>query len=211
SDGFVQASATIIKNDENTTWLEVRIREGRNRVIRRLFDKLGHSVMKLKRTVYGPFKIGNLQVGQVRVLTMKEYEQARRKVMHHEEPAQAEVVTDSAKPAQARAGRSRSDFGEERRERRGERRDRNQDRRGRARPAGDRSESRDARGGFKRDRDSDAPARGRSGDRSRRRPADQNRRTRGGADRGRPASGRPAKPGSNRFTRTPRGRAPRKD
>ena len=211
SDGFVQASATIIKNDENTTWLEVRIREGRNRVIRRLFDKLGHSVMKLKRTVYGPFKIGNLQVGQVRVLTMKEYEQARRKVMHHEEPAQAEVVTDSAKPAQARAGRSRSDFGEERRERRGERRDRNQDRRGRARPAGDRSESRDARGGFKRDRDSDAPARGRSGDRSRRRPAHQNRRTRGGADRGRPASGRPAKPGSNRFTRTPRGRAPRKD
>jgi hypothetical protein len=59
----------------------VRIKEGRNRVVRRVFEKLGHSVMKLKRTVYGPFKIGRLQVGQVRVLTAREYLQVRRKVM----------------------------------------------------------------------------------------------------------------------------------
>ena len=81
SDGFVQAEATIMSNDDNTTWVEVRIKEGRNRVVRRVFEKLGHSVMKLKRTVYGPFKIGRLQVGQVRVLTAREYLQVRRKVM----------------------------------------------------------------------------------------------------------------------------------
>ena len=81
SDGFVQAEATIMSNDDNTTWVEVRIKEGRNRVVRRLFEKLGHPVMKLKRTVYGPFKIGRLQVGQVRVLTAREYLQVRRKVM----------------------------------------------------------------------------------------------------------------------------------
>jgi 23S rRNA pseudouridine2605 synthase len=202
SDGFVQASATVIKNDENTTWLEVRIREGRNRVIRRLFDKLGHSVMKLKRTVYGPFKIGNLQVGQVRVLTMKEYEQARRKVMHHQDAEPAEVAKEPTKPtAPARAGRSRSDFGEERRDRRDDRTDRRDERRGRARPAGGRSKPRDARGGFRQERDSDASVRGRSGDKGRRSPTGQNRRTKSGA-----AKGRPAKAGSNRFARTPRGR-----
>lgn len=201
SDGFVQASAEVIKNDDNTTWLEVRIREGRNRVIRRLFDKLGHSVMKLKRTVYGPFKIGNLQVGQVRVLTMKEYEQARRKVMHHEETEQVDVAKEPTKGTPARAGRSRSDFGEERRGRREDRRDRRDDRPGRARPAGGRSKPRDTRKGFKAERDSDSPVRDRSGERSRRSPDGQNRRTKIGS-----SHGRPAKAGSNRFARTPRGR-----
>lgn len=81
SDGLVQAEATIIRNDDNTTWVEVRIKEGRNRIVRRVFEKLGHPVMKLKRTVYGPFKIGRLQVGQVRVLTAREFLQVRRKVM----------------------------------------------------------------------------------------------------------------------------------
>lgn len=204
SDGVVQASATIIKNDENTTWLEVRIREGRNRVIRRLFDKLGHSVMKLKRTVYGPFKIGNLQVGQVRVLTMKEYELARRKVLHHEEPKTVEVVKEPTQPtkaAPARTGRSRSAFGEERR-------DRKDERRGRARPtggrsgdrSGDRTNSRDSRGGFKRERDADSPAGGR-GENGRRRPVGKNRRPKSGS----------VKAGTNRFSRSPRGRGRQKD
>ncbi|MEY4669201.1 MAG: hypothetical protein RL518_1900 [Pseudomonadota bacterium] len=81
SDGLVHAEAAIMSNDENSTWVEVKIKEGRNRVVRRMFEKIGHPVMKLKRTVYGPFKIGRLQVGQVRVLTAREYLQVRRKVM----------------------------------------------------------------------------------------------------------------------------------
>ena len=81
SDGFVQADVEIMSSDANSTWVQVKIKEGRNRVVRRIFDKLGHSVMKLKRTVYGPFKIGRLQVGQVRVLTAKEFLHVRHKVM----------------------------------------------------------------------------------------------------------------------------------
>ena len=81
SDGLVKAEATVIRSDENSTWIEVRIKEGRNRIVRRLFEKLGHSVMKLKRVVYGPFKLGRLQVGQVRVLTAREFLEVRRKVM----------------------------------------------------------------------------------------------------------------------------------
>lgn len=95
SDGFVKAQGTILKNDESSTWVEVRIHEGRNRVVRRLFEKLGHPVMKLKRIIYGPFKLGRLQVGQVRVLTRKEYEEARIKVLRAKESAEAEVGTTS--------------------------------------------------------------------------------------------------------------------
>lgn len=81
SDGVVRAEATIIRNQGESTWVEVLICEGRNRVVRRLFEKVGHPVMKLRRTKYGPFRLGKLDVGQTRVLTMKEYQQARRKVM----------------------------------------------------------------------------------------------------------------------------------
>jgi len=81
SDGVVNADGEIIRSEANSTWVMVSIKEGRNRVVRRVFEKLGHPVMKLKRTVYGPFKLGRLQVGQVRVLTLKEYYQVRRKVM----------------------------------------------------------------------------------------------------------------------------------
>jgi 23S rRNA pseudouridine2605 synthase len=81
SDGIVEADAAVLRSDAHSTWVQVTIKEGRNRVVRRVFEKLGHPVMKLKRTTYGPFKIGRLQVGQVRVLTLKEFLQVRRKVM----------------------------------------------------------------------------------------------------------------------------------
>lgn len=81
SDGIVEADGAVLRSDDNSTWIQVTIKEGRNRVVRRVFEKLGHPVMKLKRTTYGPFKVGRLQVGQVRALTLKEYLQVRRKVM----------------------------------------------------------------------------------------------------------------------------------
>lgn len=90
SDGVVKATGSILRNDEASTWVEIRIHEGRNRVVRRMFEKLGHPVMKLKRIVYGPFKLGRLQVGQVRVLTRKEYEEARVKVLRTKESGGAE-------------------------------------------------------------------------------------------------------------------------
>ena len=80
-DGIVQSIAKIISNDGKTTWLEVRVREGRNRVVRRMCERVGHPVMKLRRVSYGPFRIGKLVPGQIRVLTQKEYENARKKIM----------------------------------------------------------------------------------------------------------------------------------
>ncbi len=111
SDGVVKAQGSILRSDEKSTWVEISIHEGRNRVVRRVFDKLGYPVMKLKRTQYGPFRLGKLEAGQVRVLTLKEYQQVRRKVLMHarevgqEKPSRTEGALPNRREAQARPQR----------------------------------------------------------------------------------------------------------
>lgn len=110
SDGMVRATAQIMRTEGDSTWVEVRIKEGRNRIVRRIFDKLGHPVMKLKRTVYGPFKLGRLQVGQVRALTQQEYEQVRRKVMNQKIGGVEEETAKAAPaPRTSQSGRASQD------------------------------------------------------------------------------------------------------
>lgn len=52
--------------------VEVTIHEGRNRQVRRMFETLGHPVLALARTRFGPLKLGQLPVGQTRPLSMRE-------------------------------------------------------------------------------------------------------------------------------------------
>lgn len=51
---------------------EVTLHEGKNRHIRRLFEALGHSVVKLKREKYAFLTLEKLQPGEYRSLTNKE-------------------------------------------------------------------------------------------------------------------------------------------
>lgn len=62
------------------TWLEISIYEGRNRIVRRLFDSVGHPVVKLKRVSHGPCKLGSLPPGQIRALTEREFQEVRRRL-----------------------------------------------------------------------------------------------------------------------------------
>jgi 23S rRNA pseudouridine2605 synthase len=58
----------IAKLDRQMTsnaWLTMAIREGKNREIRRIMEHLGHQVSRLIRVSYGPFQLGNLDVGEV--------------------------------------------------------------------------------------------------------------------------------------------------
>lgn len=93
-DGMVRAQGRFISRDEDSCWLEITIAEGRNRVVRRLMDKLRHPVMKLQRVSYGPFKLGNLQPGAIRKLTEKEYRFYREKVMRFD-PSKKDNKRDS--------------------------------------------------------------------------------------------------------------------
>jgi 23S rRNA pseudouridine2605 synthase len=53
-------------------WYEVILREGRNQQIRRMFDAIGHSVIKLKRVKIGHITDKGLELGQHRELTPAE-------------------------------------------------------------------------------------------------------------------------------------------
>ena len=52
--------------------LELVIHEGRNRIVRRLLDHVGHPVHQLTRTAIGPVALGRLGVGEMRELTNDE-------------------------------------------------------------------------------------------------------------------------------------------
>ena len=62
---FGRIEATVDSTTGANAWLTVRLREGRNREIRRAMEHLGHPVSRLIRTAFGPFQLGNLPRGGV--------------------------------------------------------------------------------------------------------------------------------------------------
>jgi 23S rRNA pseudouridine2605 synthase len=52
--------------------VELVIHEGRNRIVRRLLDAVGHPVRRLTRTRIGPVGVGDLRTGQLRELSRDE-------------------------------------------------------------------------------------------------------------------------------------------
>jgi 23S rRNA pseudouridine2605 synthase len=62
------------KYNEKSQWLRVSIAEGRNRIIRRAMEALGHPVARLIRITMGNLELGNLKAGEYRHLRKKEIE-----------------------------------------------------------------------------------------------------------------------------------------
>ncbi len=86
SDGRVRADQVRrLKRQGKSRWLEIVLSQGRNRQIRRMLARLGHKVMKLKRTKIGPISDPSLKPGQYRPLrpdelqALREAAAARRK------------------------------------------------------------------------------------------------------------------------------------
>ena len=59
-------------NPTGRSIVELTIHEGRNRIVRRLLDQVGHPVRRLTRTQIGPVTLGKLPVGAIRELTIDE-------------------------------------------------------------------------------------------------------------------------------------------
>ena len=62
-------SVRIVQQAAERSMLELVIHEGRNRIVRRLLESVGHPVTELVRTRIGPLHLGNLKAGQIRELT----------------------------------------------------------------------------------------------------------------------------------------------
>lgn len=72
------AKVRVLAVRRDRSVVDVTIHEGRNRQVRRMFEALGHTVLGLTRTRFGPLRLGELAPGQVRGLTEKEIEALQR-------------------------------------------------------------------------------------------------------------------------------------
>ncbi|HMF29356.1 MAG TPA: pseudouridine synthase [Candidatus Cybelea sp.] len=74
-DDFRSAAAKIrviaVRSDHSV--VDLTVHEGRNRQVRRMFEALGHPVLALTRTRFGPLRLGALATGAVRPLTAREF------------------------------------------------------------------------------------------------------------------------------------------
>jgi pseudouridine synthase len=68
----VPAALTLVKRQADKTVLELTVWEGRYHLVKRLLEKVGHPVLKLKRIAFGPLRLGGLARGACRPLTRRE-------------------------------------------------------------------------------------------------------------------------------------------
>ncbi|MGZ3635181.1 MAG: pseudouridine synthase [Syntrophales bacterium] len=71
---FKPENLQIKRTNRKSSWLALNIAEGRNRLIRRGLESLGHPVIRLIRTAIADISLGNMKAGTFRYLTKKEVE-----------------------------------------------------------------------------------------------------------------------------------------
>jgi pseudouridine synthase len=73
-DGFIQADrARLLGSPQGgSSMVEVTLHSGRNRIVRRMLDEVGHPVVELVRRQFGPLHLGSLAMGGIRDLSRDE-------------------------------------------------------------------------------------------------------------------------------------------
>lgn len=65
ADGVTaEAIVEVVAAEGGNTWLDVTIHEGRNHQVRRMFEALHHTVLRLTRTKLGDWELGKLAPGE---------------------------------------------------------------------------------------------------------------------------------------------------
>ncbi len=67
-----------VKTSLQNTWYRVIVREGKNRMIRKIGEELGHHILKLKRLRIGSIELGNMKPGEYRYLEDYEVKEAKK-------------------------------------------------------------------------------------------------------------------------------------
>lgn len=94
-DGVRTAPAEVELMEESATnsWFEVVLHEGRNQQIRRMFDAIGHSVLKLRRVQIGFLRDERLAPKQWRLLAPAEVARLLRGKQRRKPPAKTKTKT----------------------------------------------------------------------------------------------------------------------
>lgn len=80
-DGWTApARVRLLEGDEQGSWLELIIHEGRNRQVRRMLEAIGHSVRKLVRTRIDFLTLAGLKPGRYRELKPAEVARLRERL-----------------------------------------------------------------------------------------------------------------------------------
>ncbi|KAA6348090.1 Ribosomal large subunit pseudouridine synthase B [termite gut metagenome] len=76
-DGEIHADAISYVNDEEKDQVGIEIHSGKNRIVRRMFERLGYHVMKLDRVYFAGLTKKNLKKGHWRFLSEQEVNMLR--------------------------------------------------------------------------------------------------------------------------------------
>jgi 23S rRNA pseudouridine2605 synthase len=80
NDGPTQpAEVKRVRDSGKYSFVELTIREGRNRQVRRMLEAVGSKVLKLVRVAIGPLAIEDLEIGKFRKLTAEEVKRLLRR------------------------------------------------------------------------------------------------------------------------------------
>jgi pseudouridine synthase len=74
----VRASEPLVRESGEQTIVELTIHEGRHRQVRKMFDAIGHPVVRLKRVRIGPIEDPDIPAGHWRELTPQEVARLQR-------------------------------------------------------------------------------------------------------------------------------------
>ena len=75
------AQVTRVTRTENNSWLKMTIHEGKKRQIRRMFEKMRHPVLKLKRIKINGIELDKLKPGIYRYLMSEEINKIKKEIV----------------------------------------------------------------------------------------------------------------------------------
>lgn len=100
-DGYVTKPANVFveRVEDQVTWLNITISEGKNRQIHRMAEALGHQVFRLVRLEFAGITAEGLRPGQFRPLEPKEFEKLKKHYLNPHKRAKANALEEQRKAA----------------------------------------------------------------------------------------------------------------
>ncbi|MGV3486828.1 MAG: pseudouridine synthase, partial [Planctomycetaceae bacterium] len=103
AEGMVKVEgARVLKTRGRATEMEITLKEGKNREIRRILARLGHKVQQLKRIAIGPLRLGEMPTGAYRKLSFEELKKLKASVTPASRRQETEDSEDSVRPGAGR-------------------------------------------------------------------------------------------------------------